>query len=62
MAEDKSDSARPIPLRYLGSEAQQRTVFANNLIVQHTDAEFFLSFYEVAPPLVGLPEEAAEVH
>jgi hypothetical protein len=32
--------------------------YATNLVVQHTDHEFIISFFKVAPPLVvGEPEE-----
>jgi hypothetical protein len=36
------------------------TRYANNLLVQHTEHEFILSFFELQPPLtVGSPEEQA---
>jgi hypothetical protein len=36
------------------------TRYANNLLVQHTEHEFIVSFFEMLPPLaVGSPEEQA---
>jgi len=36
------------------------TRYANNLLIQHTEHEFILSFFEILPPLaVGSPEEQA---
>ncbi|MCZ7569916.1 MAG: DUF3467 domain-containing protein [Ardenticatenaceae bacterium] len=35
--------------------------YATNLVVQHTQNEFIISFFEVRPPLVlGTPEEVRE--
>ena len=32
--------------------------YANHIVVQHTEHEFYLSFFEIPPPLVvGAPEE-----
>lgn len=34
--------------------------YANNIVVQHTEHEFILSFFELKPPLLaGSPEEQA---
>lgn len=34
--------------------------YANNIVVQHTEHEFILSFFEIQPPLLlGSPEEQA---
>ena len=34
--------------------------YANNVVVQHTEHEFILSFFEIQPPLItGTPEEQA---
>ncbi|NPV57633.1 MAG: hypothetical protein HPY76_13315 [Anaerolineae bacterium] len=35
--------------------------YATNIVVQHTNDEFILSFFEIKPPiLLGEPEEIAE--
>jgi len=32
--------------------------YANNIVVQHTNSEFFVSFFETLPPLIiGSPED-----
>mgnify|MGYP001501869639 CR=1 FL=1 len=46
-----------LPLHYRDSEGL-KTRYANNLIVQHSDNEFVLRFYETLPPVIfGGPDE-----
>lgn len=48
-----------IPIEWDYSENTSR--YATNLIVQHTEHEFILSFFEIKPPiLLGSPEEQAQ--
>lgn len=38
-----------------------KTGYATNFIVQHTDREFYLSFFDTPPPIIlGTPEEREE--
>jgi hypothetical protein len=49
---------KSLPIRFDTSEAPR---YATNLVVQHTDHEFIISFFQVMPPLlVGPPEAKAE--
>jgi Protein of unknown function (DUF3467) len=39
-----------LPIEFLESDV--RTNAATNIVVQHTEHEFFISFYEIHPPLI----------
>lgn len=53
----ESVAGKSIEIEWLRPE-QLQTVYANNLIVQHTPSEFILSFFMVEPPLLtGTQEE-----
>jgi hypothetical protein len=55
-SQDQDEKGVPLPLKYLcdGAVAQ----YATNLVVQHTEHEFILSFYQAhAPIIIGTPEE-----
>jgi len=55
--ERPQDDGMLVPLRHRLPESLV-TRYATNITVQHTDAEFIISFYEVVPPvLLGTPEE-----
>lgn len=59
MAEQKqSDSERiPVPLEFCAPD-ELVSRYATNFVVQHTDNEFVLSFFEAEMPiLLGTPEE-----
>jgi hypothetical protein len=50
-------AGRPLPIDWFVSH-EVKTRYANNVVIQHTDAEFVFSFFELLPPmLVGSPEE-----
>lgn len=56
---DKDTSKIVLPLEWHVPD-DLVTRYANNLLIQHTEHEFILSFFEVMPPLtVGSPEEQA---
>ncbi|NLE43846.1 MAG: DUF3467 domain-containing protein [Chloroflexi bacterium] len=58
MAEQQADGERmPVPLEFcVPGELVSR--YATNFVVQHTENEFILSFFEAeAPILLGTPEE-----
>lgn len=58
MAEDKKDVGIPIDWHFPEGLI---TRYANNVIVQHTDEEFIISFFEILPPvLLGSREEVKE--
>ncbi|MCC6458041.1 MAG: DUF3467 domain-containing protein [Caldilineaceae bacterium] len=49
--------AKDIPIEWDFPEDLQ-TLYANNFLVQHSESEFIVSFFEVFPPLLlGEPEE-----
>ncbi len=60
---DENETTRVLlPLRYHDSEGL-KTRYANNLIVQHSDSEFVLRFYETLPPVFfGVPDEVELTH
>ena len=48
---------RPLPVEWHSSE-NIVSRYATNMVVQHSDQEFIISFFEARPPLVlGKPEE-----
>ena len=57
MAEERSQDGMMLPLRFhVPEDIVSR--YATNLVVQHTQHEFIVSFYEAQPPLLlGTPEE-----
>lgn len=58
MAEERASSVQ-IPIEWHVPEGLISR-YANNIIVQHTQHEFVISFFESRPPLiVGSPEEQA---
>lgn len=58
MSEDEQRIAVPIEWCYPDNIVSR---YATNMIVQHTEYEFILSFFEVQPPiLLGSPEEKQE--
>ena len=55
--EEDQQNVKLLRLEYDFPEGQ-RGIFANNLIVQHDDSSFYLSFFQVFPPvLMGSPDE-----
>jgi hypothetical protein len=58
MAEPAAEG-RGVPLRWVCPEGLVSR-YATNMLVQHTDQEFLLSFYEAVPPVVLGSQEARE--
>ncbi len=57
MAEERSLDGMMLPVEFYVPEGIVSR-YATNLVVQHTEHEFIVSFYEVQPPLLlGTPEE-----
>lgn len=55
---EESD-AKPVEIDFVVSP-DLRTEFANQFVVQHQPEGFFLSFFDLAPPIIlGDPEERA---
>jgi len=55
--EEGKQSFKLLKMEYSFPESQQG-IFANNLIVQHDDSSFYLSFFQVFPPVImGSPDE-----
>lgn len=53
---DRQPEGRPVPLKWvIPSELQ--ALYANQMTVQHTEHEFFVTFYQAKPPLGLSPEE-----
>lgn len=44
-------SQKTVPLRYVAPH-DMKTIFSNHLLVNNTSSEFFLTFYEILPPLL----------
>ncbi len=59
MAKENLEEGRDLPLEFhTAPELMSR--YATNFVIQHTDQEFILSFFEAKPPLLlGTPEERA---
>jgi hypothetical protein len=57
MAEQNRISSRAVPIQWhFPDDIASR--YATNLVVQHTEHEFSISFFEVRPPiLLGSPED-----
>ena len=57
MTDKELDEGYRVPIRWhFPSGVQSR--YATNLVVQHTEHEFVISFFEVYPPVIlGDPEE-----
>ncbi len=49
---DKKKVAKEIPVEWEQDSNGVITRYATNFVIQHSENEFFLSFYEVRPPLV----------
>jgi hypothetical protein len=57
MSSSESQKTRAVPIEW-HTPAEIVSRYASNLVVQHTQHEFIISFFEVLPPiLLGLPEE-----
>lgn len=55
--DDNKPALMRIPIKHVFPE-DLISRYANNVVVQHTEKEFFISFFEALPPLViGTPEE-----
>jgi hypothetical protein len=53
--QDTGAKGVPLPLKYLCDDAVAQ--YATNLVVQHTENEFVLSFYQVHSPIILGDEE-----
>ena len=54
--QDQDVKGVPLPLEYLRDDAVAQ--YATNMVVQHTEHEFILSFYQAhSPIIIGTPEE-----
>ena len=53
---EEHESKKNIPIEwYVPEDITSR--YSNNIVVQHTDSEFIVSFFETIPPaLIGSPE------
>jgi len=60
MTEEQLTEIR-LPIEWHLSAAKVPSRYANNMIVQHTDTEFIISFFEIFPPVVlGSPKEQTD--
>jgi hypothetical protein len=61
MTQEPEDRAvMQLPIHWLIPE-NISSRYANNIVIQHTEDEFVLSFFEIHPPLMlGLSEEVSE--
>ncbi len=56
----EKDQGIPIPIEWCYPD-NLLSVYATTMIVQHTEHEFILSFFEARPPIIlGSPEEQKE--
>jgi hypothetical protein len=57
---DESDEGKPVRID-LRVPPDLPSLYATNMVVQHTPHEFIVSFFNVQPPaLLGTPEEKAQ--
>ena len=52
---DRKPEGRPVPLKWV-TPSDLQALYANQMTVQHTEHEFFITFYQAKPPL-GLSSE-----
>ena len=57
---ERTVKERVIPIKWEGVE-ECPLVFSNNMIVQHTEHEFFITFAQIHPPLVLRDEDVAGI-
>ena len=56
----QGNPGRQLPIEWYVPETTI-TRYANNFVVQHTENEFFISFFEIVPPVVlGTPEQVQD--
>lgn len=48
----KTDNAVIVPIDYHGA-GETPAVYANHVVIQHTDHEFVVTFFELLPPLMS---------
>jgi len=58
MDEEEVAARKEIPIEWIIPE-DTVTRYASNMVVQHTESEFIISFFETQPPIIlGTPDEA----
>lgn len=50
--EKSSEPIKSLPIKWDSGSKNTTTRYATNITIQHTENEFFLSFYEIRPPLL----------
>jgi hypothetical protein len=57
---ERTSEGRAIPIQWEGVE-ECPLIFSNNMLVQHTEHEFIITFAQVHPPLVLRDEDLAGI-
>ena len=57
---ERVSKGRVVPIKWEGVE-DCPLVFSNNMLVQHTEHEFIITFAQVHPPIILRDEDAVEI-